>query len=237
VAWQDRWKRRIIASAAGSISVSAAVAADLDSESVVIGNAYDDELFFPRGSGTRSGDLLFVGRLVSEKGLDLLIEALGRLRRQEIRPRLTVVGGGPERASAERLARALGVVEQVEFVGPVSGEKLAATYASHQTLVIPSRYEEPFGMVALEGIACGCSVVASAGGGLGDAVGPCGRLFQNGDVEGLIAALVEVRENEIARSAFRAAAPAHLAKHLPLRVAAAYRDVLVGAVAGRGRVP
>lgn len=233
IAWQDRWKRRLVARAAGSISVSAAIAADLGSPSVVIGNAFDAALFGGAEPAERVGDLLFVGRLVSDKGVDLLIDALGRLAERGERPGLTIVGVGPEREAAERRGEALGVAAQVAFAGALSGPALAATYRRHRVLVVPSRYREPFGVVALEGIACGCAVVATAGGGLADAVGPCGRLVPNGDVDALAGAIGGLHRDDAAIARFRDAAPAHLAAHRPERVAAAYREVLAAAVARR----
>ena len=50
---------------------------------------------------------------------------------------------------------------------------------------MPSRWAEPFGIVALEGIACGCVVVGSEKGGLKEAIGPCGLTFENGNVRAL----------------------------------------------------
>jgi glycosyltransferase involved in cell wall biosynthesis len=235
IAWQDRLKRLVVGRAAGSISVSAAIAADLGSESVVIGNAFDERRFHTRGHEVRTGELLFVGRLVSDKGLDLLLDALARLAARGARPALTVVGSGPEREPAQRRALELGLEEQVRFAGPLSGEELAATYRRHRIVVIPSRYHEPFGIVALEGIACGCAVVASEGGGLRDAVGPCGRLFPNGDVAGLSRAIEELLGDAGAIERCRAAAEEHLAERRPGRVGGAYRGVLAAAVGEAGR--
>lgn len=235
IAWQDHLKRRRVARAAGSISVSAAIAGDLGSESVVIGNAYDTDLFSPTRHGERDGDLLFVGRLVSDKGLELLIEALGELAGEGVRPGLTIVGEGPERARCERVAAELALADRVRFRGALAGAELAAVYRRHRILVVPSRYREPFGVVALEGIACGCAVVASSGGGLADAVGPCGRLFPNGDVAALAAELRRLLEDESELERCRSGAAEHLAAHRPERVAARYREVLAAAAGRRER--
>ena len=61
---------------------------------------------------------------------------------------------------------ALGLERQVEFTGVLQGETLVRTLNAHRIMVVPSRTPEPFGVVALEGIACGCVVVGSEGGGL-----------------------------------------------------------------------
>jgi len=235
IAWQDRWKRRVVARAAGSISVSAAIAADLGSESIVIGNAYDADRFSAPANDDRDGELLFVGRLVSDKGLDLLVEALGHLAGRGVRPRLTVVGEGPERERCQQRVAELALDSRIEFHGSLSGDELAATYRRHRILVVPSRYREPFGVVALEGIACGCAVIASEGGGLADAVGPCGRLFPNGDVAALATAIERLLADPAELARCRAGAAEHLAGHRPERVAAKYREVLAAAASGARR--
>ena len=97
---------------------------------------------------------------------------------------------------------------------------------------MPSRYEEPFGIVALEAIASGCVVVASEGGGLRDAVGPCGLLFANGDVPALADALSRLLDSPEEIEGLRKEAPNHLERHRPGAMVLAYREVLARAVAG-----
>lgn len=105
----------------------------------------------------------------------------------------------------------------------------------HRVLVVPSRYHEPFGIVALEGIACGCLVVGSSGGGLKKAIGPCGLTFPNGDAEALAAVLVTVlKDPEIAGSLLRGA-PEHLAAHGTEATALAYVRELEKAAAKGAR--
>ena len=108
------------------------------------------------------------------------------------------------------------------------------TLNRHRILVVPSRYNEPFGIVALEGIACGCVVVGSRGGGLKEAIGPCGDTFRNGDAADLARVLGRLlRRPELDAEPLRQAA-GHLARHAGERVAAAYLREIEGA-AGRGR--
>ena len=97
---------------------------------------------------------------------------------------------------------------------------------AHQILVIPSRWQEPFGIVALEGIACGCVVVGSEGGGLKEAIGDCGPTFPNGDVQALTQTLVELLTNTGKLSTYRANAASHLSHHTSKAVAKAYLQVL-----------
>src|SRR4030095_13115937 len=185
LAWQDRLKRFLLRYADASISVSQAMADDLATPSIVIPNHYRDPLFRLLPGVERSEELLFVGRLVSDKGADILLDALAILERTGHARRLTIVGDGPEAARLRDQARSLGLEDRGAFRGTLIGEEWVETLNRHRVLVVPSCYDEPFGIVALEGIACGCVVVGSAGGGLAEAIGPCGRTFKNGDAADL----------------------------------------------------
>ena len=229
IAWQDRLKRYLLRHAAASIAVSRAVAADLDMHAIVIGNAYRDRLFRVLPGIERSRELIVLGRLVSDKGLDQLLEALALLAAEGSRPRLTIAGDGPERPRLAAQAERLGLAAQVDFPGTVLGEELVRLLNQHQVLVVPSRYNEPFGIVALEGIACGCAVVGSAGGGLAEAIGPCGRTYPNGDVPAMARALADLLRNPAAREEHLRHAAEHLAPHTSAAVAERYLEVLVQA--------
>jgi glycosyltransferase involved in cell wall biosynthesis len=95
--------------------------------------------------------------------------------------------------------------------------------------VVPSRWREPFGIVALEGIACGCVVVGSAEGGLAEAIGPCGLTFPNGDAQALANALSRLLENPAECDRLRQNAAAHLARFTPRHVAGLYLDAMKSA--------
>ncbi|RYY43105.1 MAG: glycosyltransferase, partial [Sphingomonadales bacterium] len=129
-----------------------------------VANPYDPARMFEEPGVTRDGDLVFVGRLVSDKGVDVILRAMA------LPPlafaRLTIVGQGPERSSLGALAAELGLADRVRFVGARTGAELRRTFAAHRVLVVPSVWEEPFGIVALEGLACGCEVVVARSGGL-----------------------------------------------------------------------
>jgi glycosyltransferase involved in cell wall biosynthesis len=235
IAWQDRAKRRLLRRAAASIAVSEAVARDLDVPSVVIGNPYRDELFRRLPGVERDGDLVFLGRLVSDKGVAVLLDALALLAGEGLRPALTIVGDGPERPALEAQARRLGLAPQIAFLGVKTGGELVALLNRHRILVVPSRYAEPFGVVALEGIACGCAVVGSAGGGLPQAIGPCGRTFPNGDARSLARVIGELLPSPAEVAALLSQAPRHLAAHGAARVAERYEAEIERAVARSGR--
>jgi glycosyltransferase involved in cell wall biosynthesis len=222
--WQHRLKRFVLRYAT-SFAISAAIADSLPCPSVLVGNPFDNEIFTD-AAGSRPNELIFVGRLVSDKGAALLLDALKLLK---TRPRLTIVGDGPERAALERQAQELQGQAQIEFVGSRKGEQLAGLLRQHQVLVVPSLWQEPFGIVALEGIACGCVVIGSAGGGLAEAIGPCGATFPNGDAPALAAAISRLLDDPVERDRVREKAPAHLARFAPRRVAAVYLDSMMQA--------
>lgn len=209
-----------------SVAISRSVAACFKTKSVIIPDPYDARRFARCSPAMeRSADLIFLGRLVSEKGIDLLLEALALLRSRHLTPRLTIVGSGPELSPLEEMAERLGVCEQVIFAGPKRNAELVDLLREHEILVIPSRYDEPFGVVALEGIASGCAVVGSSGGGLPEAIGPCGITFPNGDVGALADALEKLLRQPDERRRLIANASEHLPKFHPTVIAEAYLAV------------
>ncbi len=233
---QDRLKRFLLRWG-HSIADSHAVAEHLDTPSFVIPNAYRDEIFRPLPDVPRTEDLIFVGRLVSDKGVATLLAALGLLAARDIRPGLSIVGDGPERPALEAQARALGIAGQVRFLGARQGEEIARLLNAHRVQVVPSRYDEPFGIVALEGIACGCLVIGSRGGGLKEAIGRCGVTFRNGDSREL-ADLVAAALAEPDRFAPSPGDVAdHLARHRGGAMVDAYLQVFEAALTSRREAP
>ncbi len=231
IAWQDRVKRFAVRLST-SVAVSRALARDLGRGTFVITNPYREELFRVLPEAAREVDLACLGRLVSDKGVDVLLDALALLAGQGITPRLTVIGDGPERPRLAAQAARLGIADRVDFAGTVTGEALVRRLNEHRILVVPSRYDEPFGNVAVEAIACGCVVVGSAGGGLPEAIGLCGRTFPNGDAAALAAVLAELLGDPAAVARLRNDARPHLAPHKSGVVAAAYSAALERARGG-----
>jgi glycogen(starch) synthase len=215
--------KRFVLRYANSFAISAAIADALPGPSIRVGNPYDDEVFKPLPGDARARELIFVGRLVSDKGATLLLEAMALL---QAKPRLTVVGDGPERASLEKQAADLQLKDRVDFAGTQSGAALAKLLRQHQILVVPSLWREPFGIVALEGIACGCVIVGSANGGLADAIGPCGLTFPNGDAHALADAITRLLADPAECERLRQNAAAHLAHFTPGHVAGVYLDAM-----------
>jgi glycosyltransferase involved in cell wall biosynthesis len=220
--WQHRLKRFVLRYAT-SFAISGAIEESLAVPSIRVGNPYDDEVFTELPPDKRDRELIFVGRLVSDKGANLLLDALKSL---ETKPRLTIVGDGPESATLQKQAADLQLQSQVEFVGSRAGAELAKLLRQHQVLVVPSIWQEPFGIVALEGIGCGCVVIGSAGGGLAEAIGPCGVTFPNGDAAALASAIARLLADRDERERLRRNAPSHLARFTPRHVAALYLEAM-----------
>lgn len=223
--WQHRLKRFVLRYAT-SFAISRAIAEQLPGPSIPAGNPYDDEVFKDLPPELRTTELIFVGRLVSDKGANLLLEAMALL---ESEPRVTIAGDGPERVPLKKQALDLRLQSRVKFVGSQTSGELAKLLRQHRILVVPSLWQEPFGIVALEGIACGCVVVGSAEGGLAEAIGPCGMTFPNGDARALATALSRLLEDPAASDRLRANAPAHLARFTPRSVAGVYLDAMKNA--------
>ena len=214
-----------LAGRAKSVAISRFVASFFKPRPIVIPNPYDARVFILSSATQRTGDLVFVGRLVSEKGLDLLFESLGRLRLRGLNPRLMVVGSGPKEGSLRQLSQRLGIHDQVSFAGAKRGKDLSEILNRHKILVVPSRYDEPFGVVALEGIGCGCVVVGSSGGGLPEAIGPCGITFPNGNEDALANALEQLLAEPEERQRLSANRSQHLAQFHPATIAASYLNL------------
>lgn len=124
----------------------------------VIPNGVDADTFSAPEREWTPPRLLFVGRVVYQKGLDLLFHALGNL--QDLPWELTVVGDGPQRPPLELLADHLGFVERVRFTGWLQDDALVAEYRRANLFPYPSRHE---GMpnAVLEAMASGLPVIAS----------------------------------------------------------------------------
>ena len=222
--WRHRLKRFVLRHAT-SFAISGAIAESLPVPSIRVGNPYDDKIFNATAAN-RTRELIFVGRLVSDKGAGLLLDALKLVERK---PRQTIVGDGPERAALEKQVADLQMQSQVEFAGSRHGEQLAELLRQHEILVVPSLWKEPFGIVALEGIACGCVVIGSAGGGLAEAIGPCGVTFPNGDARALADAITRLLDDPADRDRLRQNTPGHLARFTPPAVAAVYLETMTKA--------
>lgn len=119
--------------------------------------------------------LLFTGRLVEEKGVADLLQAMAWLHGQGKAVRLLILGEGQDRGAFERLASALGLAKQVCFTGWIESAQLSAYRCAADVLIAPSRtaangWVEAQGLSVLEAMADGLAVIATASGGVIDVV-------------------------------------------------------------------
>lgn len=171
----------------------------------VIPNGVDVEQFTVSERDWQPARLLFVGRVVFQKGLDVLLEALSGLK--ELAWDLTIVGDGPRRADLEAQAEHLGIAERITFAGWKNGPALAAAYAQANLFAYASRHE---GMpnALLEAMASGLPAVATHIAGNEELVaeGETGLLVPSEDPAALRAALVQLIADPALRQRYGAEA-------------------------------
>lgn len=161
------------------------------------------EARFSARMGIEGPFALFVGRLASNKGLDVLLAAFAQFRQREPSAKLVIVGeDGGMRPSLETQVRSLGLEPSVRFTGYLSDEGLmAAGLREARVLVLPSEYEA-FGLVLLEALAQGTPVIATRVGGIPEFIedGKAGRLVPPGNVGAVVNALEELwNDDELRR--------------------------------------
>jgi glycogen(starch) synthase len=184
------WLKRNLSRFGNNVSVSCYVNHTLPKRGNVIYNPYDDEVFYLRPEIKRDKSFLFVGRLVSDKGCALLIEAFYQNKEKGFTEKLSIVGDGPELAFLKEKVKKFGLEESITFMGTKQGNELAEIYNQHHTLVIPSIWKEPFGLIALEGLACGCQIICSDGDGLQEASLGFGAFFKKKNINSLANSII-----------------------------------------------
>jgi glycogen(starch) synthase len=160
-----------------NIAVSKFVSKSLPGDSKVIYNMYNNYII-KKIKIKKKRDFVFCGRLIHEKGVDLLIDAFFKILKKNKKSYLTIIGNGPEYNKLKKKASELGINNNVEFTGSLTGRSLNKKLNEHYCMVVPSQYNEPFGIVALEGLATTQFVISSNRGGLPDAIGNCGKLIE-----------------------------------------------------------
>jgi glycosyltransferase involved in cell wall biosynthesis len=139
--------------------------------------------------------IAFAGRVVPEKGLDVLLEALATA--QDSWDRLLVAGDGWDLDRCRQLAGRRRIGSKVEFLGHLGVAGVRQALAGARVVAVPSRWPEPFGLVGLEAMACARPVVASNAGGIPEWLDDrrTGLLVPSGDVRALAAAIVSLLDD------------------------------------------
>lgn len=172
-------------------------------------------------------DFIFVGRLVSEKGIDDLIKAfhllISKAGYQE--KTLAIVGYGAMKSYYQSMVSSLNLDKNVTFLEPQLGDALNQTLAQAEVGVVPSVWEEPFGGITLQYLAAGKIAIVSENGGHGECVGDAGLKFKNGDYQGLFQCMLKVTENPDLVKQLQENAIAQLEKYNETKLAQKYIDI------------
>ena len=201
----------------------------------------DPELYQPLPHAPRGSHepvIGYFGRLVPEKGVETLIEAVALL---PSRPRVVIAGAGDHRIAIEHLAEQLGIRDRVSFRGSVAGDEIPAVMAEVDVVVVPSRtmpnWKEQFGRVIVEAMACGTPVIGSDSGEIPHVIGDAGLIFPEGDIEALALMLDNLLSDPMRIARLASAGRARvLARYTHERVARATYDLYVDVLAAGARV-
>jgi glycosyltransferase involved in cell wall biosynthesis len=231
IALVDIFKKKWVENANQVIAISKAIKTHTSNKAIVIGNPYRSELFKSTiDRNLRKKDFMFLGRLVSDKGADMCIELIYQLKvKHKIECHLSVIGEGPEMKTLKNSTIKYKLEKNIDFYGFLQGEELVNVLNQHKYLIVPSRWDEPFGNVALEGMACGCIPIVSDGGGLPDAVGKAGVFFKQNSIQDLTDKTYELISNINQQKYLLGNTESHLAKHTENKVAQRYFDVILKA--------
>lgn len=183
----------------------------------------DPEAYAPQaGRPERQFTVGYVGRLVDEKGVGLLLEALGSLAGEW---QACLLGSGPSRRPLQEQVQRLGLEGRVSFDDWIPSSQLPDYYRCLDALVLPSltrvNWREQFGRVLIEAMACGVVVVGSSSGEIPHVIGDAGLIFPEGEVEALRDRLAQLMANPDLR--------ADLARRGRRRVLAHYTQAQIAA--------
>ncbi|MBV1871146.1 MAG: glycosyltransferase family 4 protein [Gammaproteobacteria bacterium] len=181
-------------------------------------------IFKPSTYGNRKG-LVFVGRLVEKKGLDILLQALSILNDRNHPVLLTIIGGGAQSSLYKEMAVNLNLSDLVEFTGPVENDRVARYLQKSEVAVFPFRVAddgdtEGLGLTTIEAIGCGCLVVVSDLPAIRDVVEHkhTGLLFDSSDPRNLADAIELALSGELDNEKLIGAARMHVIKKYDWKV-------------------
>jgi len=194
----------------------------------------DPELFCPAGERSPNAPFTigYAGRLVEQKGLRVLVEALAGL---DGGWRLMLCGAGPLKAELQARLRDLGLAERARFHDQIPSEEMPRYLREMDVLVLPSltrpNWKEQFGRVLVEAMSCGVPVIGSNSGEIPHVIGDAGLIFPEGDAEALRSLLARLLEDIPLRRELAAKGRARVLAHytqaqIAEETVALYRQVL-----------
>ncbi|MFF1529913.1 glycosyltransferase family 4 protein [Cellulomonas sp. NPDC058312] len=212
--YSTREADRVLGGVAAVVCVSGALAeqtadhlpATLRDRLRVVPNGVDTTRFAPRADPARGERLrvTFVGRMIRDKGADVLLDALALLGRDDVEVTLVGsqnfdAGAAPSPFEREVAAKAAALGDRVRLVPFRPRAEVAEVYRQADVVVVPSRWAEPFALTVMEGMASGVPVVASAIGGIPEVMGDAGVRVRPDDPADLAAALEALADDETLR--------------------------------------
>jgi glycosyltransferase involved in cell wall biosynthesis len=194
----------------------------------------DPDLFRPADANPvqRPFTIGYIGRLVEEKGIHLLLEAASRLSGDW---RLRIVGSGPEKARLHQLADQLNIGGRIDWIEWIASAEMPAQYHQLDVLVVPSltrrNWKEQFGRVLIEAMSSGIPVIGSDSGAIPDVIGDAGLITPEGDSAALSEALVKFQQDHPLRATVAERGRARVVAHFRHAQVAAdtvrvYREML-----------
>lgn len=196
-----------------------------------------DTTFFKPIKAQKPFDLftvMFAGRFVPEKGIDILFHAIKSLDRDV---RLLMVGTGPEEYKLRLLAEKLGIIDHIAFHGSHKPSEMPLLINQADVLVLPSKstpvWKEQYGRVLLEAMACKVPVIGSDSGAIPEVIGDAGLIFMEGNVGSLVQCLHSIMESsdlreDLAERGYIRAKVVFNQKEIAGKTAVFYRRILFG---------
>jgi len=174
----------------------------------------------PMAGLVRQPTILFVGRLVPEKGVEELFAALRRIAVELPDWRVAIIGRAPprHRARYRGMLADLRMVwrERLRVIETLPHAEVMREFAEAAITVVPSRWQEPFGRTALEALSAGSAVIASASGGLPEIVGEAGLLLDSATPEAIAGAILSLARDPVRRTLLGQAGQARVAERFDI---------------------
>lgn len=237
---EQRAFRRVAAAYACSETVVEVLRSKgFDKPAPIVPFGVNTEAFRPRPAGqwrsNRPLTIGFVGRMLPGKGLNVLADALEKLKAEAWQ--ILVVGDGPEREGFEQRLRTAGLRDRAEFTGAINFALVPEYFHRMDLMVIPTettkRIREQFGRVIVEAMASGVPVIGSTCGAIPEVIGDAGLVFPEGDADALAAAIRQMLSDQGLRERLSIAGQARVEQYSWERVAEKTYDLYQQVIGAR----